>query len=360
MYKILISFVILFSITMANNVSYQVEKVVSNLGIPWGMAFLNNKEMLITQKNGKIFRLDIQTKELKSIKNPFKIYHHRQGGLLDVKISPHYKKDAWIYFTYVKKLNGFGVTILSRAKLKNNTLYSTEELLVTKSGTKTGVHFGSRITFDEDGYLYLGVGDRGFRPNAQDLNTHAGAILRLNLDGTIPRDNPFVGKDGLDEIYSYGHRNPQGLFYDKKKNILYSNEHGPRGGDEINIVQKGNNYGWPTISYGKEYFSYQAVGIGTHKEGMVQPIKVYIPSIAPSSLIVYSGKIFKQWEGNIFSGALSLRHLNRIVLDKDLVAVSEERLLENLDQRIRNVIEGPDGFLYISTDNGDILRIKPL
>jgi len=343
----------------ANSTSYKIEEVVSNLGIPWGMTFLNNNQMLITQKNGRIFRLNIQTKELIPIKNPFKIYHYRQGGLLDVQVSPLYKKDAWIYFSYVKKVNNFGVTTLSRAKLKNNILDSVEELLVTKSDSNTGVHFGSRITFDEDGYVYFGVGDRGHRPNAQDLNTHAGSIIRLHLDGSIPKGNPFVGKDGLDEIYSYGHRNPQGIFYNKQTKKLYSNEHGPRGGDEINIIKKGKNYGWPTISYGKEYFSYQAVGIGTKKDGMENPIKVYTPSIAPSSLIVYSGKVFKQWEGNIFSGALVLRHLNRVVLDENSKVIKEERLLLDLDERIRDVVESPDGLLYISTDSGRILRLIP-
>ena len=359
MYKILITFFMIFSTLNASSISFKVEELVSNLGIPWGMTFLDNTQMLITQKNGKILLLNLETKQLTSIKNPFKIYQYRQGGLLDVKVSPNYKKDAWIYFTYVKKVYGLGVTTLSRAKLKNNSLYSFEELLVTKSGTNTGVHFGSRITFDEEGYIYFGIGDRGYRPNAQDINTHAGSIIRLHLDGRVPKDNPFVGKDGLDEIYSYGHRNPQGLFYDKISKKLYSSEHGPRGGDEINIIQKGKNYGWATISYGKEYISYQAVGIGTHKQGMEQPLQVYIPSIAPSSLMVYSGKVFKEYKGNIFIGALVLRHLNRIVLDETSKVIKEERLLLGLDERIRNVIESPNGLIYLSTDSGRILRIKP-
>ncbi|MDB2405413.1 PQQ-dependent sugar dehydrogenase [Arcobacteraceae bacterium] len=357
--KIIIATFIIFSSLNAKNVQYKVEEVVSNLNVPWGMAFLDEKNMIFTQKNGWVLVLNVETKELTPIANQPKVYHYRQGGLLDVQVSPNYKKDGWIYFTYVKKQNGMGVTTLSRAKLQHNMLNSWEELLVTKSATRTGAHFGSRITFDEEGHLYFGVGDRGYRPNGQDINTHAGTIMRLNLDGSIPQDNPFVGKDGLDEIYSYGHRNPQGLFYDKVSKKLYEIEHGPRGGDEINLIEKGKNYGWATISYGKEYSSNKAVGIGTHKKGMEQPIKVYIPSIAPSSLIVYSGKVFKQWKGNLFSGALVLRHLNRIVVDKDSKAIDEERLLKNLDERIRNVVEGPNGWLYISTDSGRILRLKP-
>jgi len=356
--KILIfAFIISSTFLNAKNVEFKVEVIVSNLSIPWGMTFLDDKRMLLTQRNGSIFILNVQTKKLTPILNRPNIYHYKQGGMLDVQISPNYKKDAWIYFTYVKKLNGLGVTTLSRAKLKNNRLYSLQELLVTKSATKTGAHFGSRITFDEDGHLYFSVGDRGVRRNGQDLNTHAGSILRLNLDGTVPKDNPFVNRDGLDEIYSYGHRNPQGLFYDKLSKKLYSIEHGPRGGDEINIIKKGKNYGWATISYGKEYFSFEPVGIGTHHKGMEQPIKVYTPSIAPSSLIVYSGKLFKHYKGNLFSGALVLKHLNRIVLGKNSKVLKEERLLKNLDERIRNVIESPNGYLYISTDSGKILRL---
>lgn len=336
---------------------FKVETVVSNLGVVWGMSFVSKDKILINQKNGKMFLLDTTTKKLSSVTNVPEVYHYRQGGLLDVQTSPNFKKDAWIYLTYAKNINGKGATTLARTKLKNNTLYNFEELLVTKSRTNTGAHFGSRIAFDEDGYLYFSVGDRGHRPNGQDINTHAGTIIRLHLDGTVPKDNPFVGKAGLDEIYSYGHRNPQGVFYDKFSKQLFAIEHGPRGGDEINIIQKGKNYGWATISYGKEYWAPIKVGIGTHKKGMQQPIKVYTPSIAPSSLIVYSGKLFKNYKGNLFSGALALTHLNRIVLDKNNKVVKEERLLEDLGERIRNVIESPKGEIYISTDSGKILRL---
>jgi len=359
MNKIILVIFFLFSTLDAAKVSFNVDEIATGLQSPWGMTFLNDKEMLITQKNGKTVLLNVKTKELKNVKNSFEVYYYRQGGLLDVKVSPNYKLDGWIYFTYVKKIDGEGVTVLARTKFKENILYSSEELIVTKSGTNTGAHFGSRIAFDEDGYVYFGVGDRGYRPNAQDLNTHAGSIIRLHLDGKIPKDNPFVGKSGLDEIYSFGHRNPQGLFYDKLSKNLYSNEHGPRGGDEINIIKKGKNYGWATISYGKEYGSYKSVGMGTKKQGMENPIKVYIPSIAPSSLIVYSGKVFPQYKGNIFSGALALRHLNRVVLDNDSNVVEEERLLTGFDERVRCVIEGPNGLIYLSTDSGKIIRIKP-
>lgn len=283
-----------------------------------------------------------------------------QGGMLDIALSPNYKKNGWIYFTYVKEIDGEGATVLARAKLKQSRFYKWQELLVSESTTDTGRHFGSRIAFDKKGHVFFGIGDRGERPNAQDLTNHAGSIMRLNMDGSIPDDNPFVNSDtSLPEIWSYGHRNPQGLVYDIKTNRLWEIEHGPRGGDEINLIKKGANYGWPVISYGKEYWGPLAVGEGTHRKGMEQPVKVYVPSIAPGSLLIYSGTIFPQWQGNLFSGALKLRHINRIVLNKKGEAISEERLLETLDNRIRALAQSPEGWIYFSTDSGEIYRIKP-
>ena len=184
--------------------------------------------------------------------------------------------------------------------------------------------------------------------------------MRLKIDGSVPDDNPFVNQtDALPEIWSYGHRNPQGLFYDRQKKRLWSIEHGPRGGDEINLINPGLNYGWPVISYGKEYYSFAQVGESTHKEGMEQPVKYYVPSIAPGSLIVYSGKAFPNWKGNLFSGALAKRHLNRVEIDPDGNAIAEERLLEKLRERIRAIVESPEGWIYLSTDMGKIFRLKP-
>ena len=355
---LILTFFVLSSFSYASK-DLKAEEVVSIGGVPWGMAFLDEKQLLINQKDGKIYLYNLSTQKLTLLGNPPKSKLQGQGGLLDVQISPNYKTDKWIYFTYVKEVDSSAVTVLARAKLKDNSFYSWEELLVSESSSNTGAHFGSRITFDEEGHLYFSIGDRGVREKAQDLQNHAGTIIRLNLDGSIPKDNPFVkNQNALDEIFSYGHRNPQGLFYDKQSKKIYSIEHGPRGGDEINIIEAGKNYGWPVISYGKEYWAPFAVGEGTHKEGMQQPIKVYIPSIAPSSLIVYSGKIFKEYKGNIFSGALKLRHINRIVLDENQEVVSEQRLFEKLNERIRNIIESPKGYIYFSTDNGRIYVIK--
>ncbi len=338
----------------------ELEKVSSDLGIVWGMTFISKSDILFTLKSGKIGIINVKTKKVKYLLNTPSVLYAGQGGLLDVQASPTFKKDKLLYFTYVKKFQDKGVTTLSRAKFENDDLVDWKDLLVSKSETKTSRHFGSRITFDDKGHIFFSIGDRGVRLNAQDLTNHAGKIIRLNIDGTIPSDNPFINEQNkLPEIYSYGHRNPQGLFYDKTTQNLWSIEHGPRGGDEINLIEKGFNYGWPIISHGKEYWGPFPVGENTHKKGMIQPKKIYIPSIAPSSLIVYNHHTFLNWNKNIFSGALKLRHLNMIVLNKDNEVIKEERLLEAFEERIRNVIQSPSGYIYISTDSGNLLRLVP-
>ena len=331
-----------------------VSKITSNLDFGWGMTFLDENSLLISQKNGKIILLDLKSKETKNIQDVPKVLYRGQGGLLDIQ-----KKDEWIYLTYVKDIKGKGATTLARTKILDNKLVEFKDLLVSKSLSNASHHFGSRIAFDDKGHVFFSIGDRGDRNSAQDLSNHKGSILRLNLDGSIPSDNPFVNKaNALDEIYSYGHRNPQGLFFDKNNKTLYSNEHGPRGGDEINIIKKGSNYGWPIVSKGKEYWSSSFVGNFRSKENYIDGIKVYVPSIAPSSIISYSGKKYKNLKGNLFSGALKLQHLNQIILDKNNKVVKENRLLENLHERIRNIVESPKGEIYISTDNGNIYLVN--
>ena len=343
---------------------YKVEIISERLGVTWGMVFLNPDKIFFTERAGKIGILVPSSGEIIYIQGGPKVRASGQGGLLDVAVRPNYKADDWIYFTYSKPIKGKdqvrSATTLARAILKGNQLVKLEDVLVTKSASNSDYHFGSRITFDGKGYLFFSIGDRGHRPNSQDLSTHSGSILRIRIDGSVPNDNPFANeKDVLPEIWSYGHRNPQGLFYDMQKKLLWSIEHGPRGGDEINLINPGLNYGWPVISYGKEYYSPAQVGESTHKEGMEQPVKYYIPSIAPGSLIVYSGKAFPNWKGNLFSGALAKRHLNRVEINLDGKAVDEERLLEKLWERIRAIVESPEGWIYLSTDTGKILRIKP-
>ena len=344
----------------SEKITFSLEEVADGLGIPWGLAFISDTQLLITELEGNIRLLDTQSKTLTPVQGAPAVLAEGQGGLLDVAVPPDFSAGDWIYFTFVRDKDGQGVTVLARAKLASNKLVQWQDLLETQSATSAGRHFGSRIAFDEKGYVYFGVGDRGERPTAQDLTKHNGSVMRLYRDGRIPKDNPFVQRtDVLPEIWSYGHRNPQGMAYDTTNKRLWLIEHGPRGGDEINLVLPGRNYGWPVISYGKEYWGPLAVGEGTHRKGMEQPIKQYTPSIAPGSLLLYFGDSFPAWRGNLFSGALKLRHLNRVTLDADGKAIGEERLLAELDERIRAVVQSPQGWLYLSTDSGKIYVIKP-
>lgn len=349
----------------SEGMSYRVERVAEGLGVPWGMAFLSPSEILFTERSGKIKLLTLSSAPQTPATVTRLAGHPRvkaagQGGMLDVAVPPDFKPGDWIYFTYSKSHKGSAVTTLARAKRNGQHLLQWTELLVTRSATDTGRHFGSRIAFDDKGHLFFTVGDRGVRQNGQDLTTHAGSVIRLNRDGSTPTDNPFVGrKNALPEIWSYGHRNPQGIFYDRADKRLWVIEHGPRGGDEINLIKPGVNYGWPVISYGKEYWGPLHVGEGTHKDGMAQPVKYYVPSIAPGSLLSYSGKAFPRWQGDLIAGALKLTHLNRVSLDTEGKAVGEERLLRDLNERIRALIESPEGWLYLSTDSGLILRLRP-
>ena len=340
--------------------NFTVEQIAQGLGVPWGMTFLNHRELLFTEREGAVKILNLDNLKITTLEGAAEVVAKGQGGMLDVAKSPDYASRNWIYFTYSKSTGSGVVTTLARALRVGNRLSEWQDLLITDSATKTGRHFGSRIAFDGKGHVYFSIGDRGERNNAQNLSNHAGKIIRLRLDGSVPVDNPFLNKqDVRAEIWSYGHRNPQGLLYDTKNNNLWSIEHGPRGGDEINLIIKGSNYGWPVVSYGKEYWGPVSVGEGTEKTGMEQPLKVYIPSIAPGSLLLYSGDAFPQWQGSLFSGALKLTHLNRISITADNKAISEERLLENLNERIRALALSPEGWIYFSTDSGKIMRMRP-
>ncbi|MCP4877864.1 MAG: PQQ-dependent sugar dehydrogenase [Gammaproteobacteria bacterium] len=338
----------------------RVEQLFSGLGVPWGMTFISAQQLLVTERTGQIRLLDISNISSTTLSGVPEVVAEGQGGMLDVALGSNYSSEGWIYFTYSKPSNSEAATTLARARLDRDRLFDWQDLLVTDSATDTRRHFGSRIAFDSDGHVYFGIGDRGERGQAQNLSNHIGSIIRLNLDGSIPSDNPFVDNpQAKAEIWSYGHRNPQGLLFDQSSSRLWSIEHGPRGGDEINLIEKGRNYGWPTISHGKEYWGPVAVGEGTSKPGMEQPRKVYVPSIAPGSLILYRGNAFPKWQGNLFAGALKLMHLNRVMLSQSGQVNGEERILEELNERIRALTEGPEGWIYFSTDSGRILRIRP-
>lgn len=359
---ILLALLCMSQILYASSPQIKLEQLASDFSVPWGMAFLTADKLLITERNGGVYLLDLNNGKRVLLKNTPAVVANNQGGMLDVAIPHHIPHNNWIYFTYVKgsseNSSANSSTVLARARLKDDRFYDWQELLVTTAASSS-YHFGSRIAFDKQ-HVFFGLGDRGNRSSAQDLSNHMGSIFRLYLDGRIPEDNPFTGnKNNQPEVWSYGHRNPQGLAYDFSRQRLWEIEHGPRGGDEINLIQPAKNYGWPVISYGKEYTEDKAVGEGTHKAGMEQPVKVYIPSIAPGSLLFYTGKAFPQWQGNLFAGALKLRHINHIILDEQGKAVSEERLFESLDQRVRALQQSPEGWIYFSTDSGNIYRIRP-
>ncbi len=341
--------------------SFRVVRLTDGLEHPWGMAFLPDGRILVTERPGRL-RIVQDGQLLPNFVEglPF-IEGYGQGGLLDVVLHPDYVKNGWIYFSYVGPGdNGMG-TEVGRARLQGNRLVDWQVLfrLLPKSGG--GRHFGSRLVFDREGYLYITVGDRGERNRAQLLGDHAGSVIRLHADGSIPVDNPYAQHaDAKPEIYSYGHRNPQGAALNPATGRLWIHEHGPQGGDEINIIGPGVNYGWPVISYGEEYGTDVPVGEGTQKAGMEQPIYYWVPSIAPSGMAFYDADRFPQWKGSLFVGSLKFRLLVRLEIEGDQV-VREERLLENELGRIRDVRNGPDGYLYLLTDaaNGQLVRLEP-
>jgi len=348
------------NIAHAKESIFIIDELASDLGVPWGMAVLDEEHVLFTQREGVLAQLEIDSGKISIISGLPAIKVGGQGGLFDIALPANYADGQWLYISYNKEVDGQGVTTLARAKIKDQQLIQWQDLLISQSRSKKSVHYGGRITFDNQGHVFLSIGERGVRANAQDLSNHAGKIIRLNLDGSVPKDNPFYGIDGvMPEIWSYGHRNPQGLFFNTTTQQLWSVEHGPRGGDEINLIAKAKNYGWPIVSHGKEYFLPKRVGEATERVDMENAIQVYIPSIATSSLIQYQGTAFENWQGSLLVGALKAQHLNQIILDKDNKVIAENKLLRSIEGRIRNVIESPTGYLYISTDDGRILRVKP-
>ena len=340
-------------------VPFKVELVTKNQGIPWGMVFLNPQELLWTEREGSIKKIHLPTGHITSISGGPKSFAIGQGGLLDVILHPEFKTNQWIYFSYTVRQKRKQSLALARGRLKDNRITELKTLWVAKPFYSGGLHFGSRLAFDKNSFLFMTVGDRGRKQTAQNLNSYFGKLLRFNDKGQAPADNPFIKtKKAKPEIWSFGHRNPQGLFIHPETQQIYLQEHGPKGGDEINLIKKGGNYGWPVITYGRAYSGLK-IGKGTHKKGMIQPIKYWTPSIAPCGLLIYSGKKFPKWKGDFFSGALALTHLNKLKIQNNK-AILEEKLLEDFGFRFRHVIESPQGFIYASVDQGKILKISPL
>ena len=339
-------------------INYTSEIVVPDLNIPWGMVFLPDESLLISEQTGELIHFKNGKKTL--IEGAPEVYFRGQGGFLDIEIHPDYENNGWIYMTYssTEGEGDGGNTALMRAKLDGNTLVEKQLLYKANPNTRRGQHFGSRIEFDNDGYLYFSIGERGERDvNPQDITRDGGKIYRLNDDGSIPSDNPFVGTENAKTaIYSYGHRNPQGMAIHPSTGAIWINEHGPKGGDEINIVEKGKNFGWPVISYGINYSGTPFTDI-TEKEGMEQPIFYWVPSIAPSGMAFVTSNIYPEWKGNILVGSLKFAYLERLELKNNKV-VKREKLLEGLG-RVRNVIQGPDGYIYVAIEKKGIVKIVP-
>lgn len=337
---------------------YTVELLIDELPIPWGLAFLPDGALLVTEKSGELIHFKDGKKT--KITNVPEVYERGQGGLLDVEVHPDYENNGWIYLSYASSegTEKGGHTALMRAKLTDNSLTDKEVLYKATPNTTKGQHFGSRIEFNDDGYLFLSIGERGARDeNPQDITRDGGKIYRLFDDGRIPEDNPFVGTDGAKTaIYSYGHRNPQGLVKNPETGEIWDNEHGPRGGDEINIIKAGANYGWPVITYGINY-SGTPITDKTEMAGMEQPIHYWLPSIAPSGMAFITSTNYSDWKGSLLVGSLKFQYLERLVLDGTKV-VLREKLLSDLG-RVRDVKEGPDGLIYVAVEGKGVYKLVP-
>jgi glucose/arabinose dehydrogenase len=339
--------------------TFRVVSLAEGLQNPWGVVFLPDGRLLISERPGRLNLLE--DGGVLPVSGLPQIDAGGQGGLLDVVLHPEYRENGWIYLAYSAGRGRSRGTRISRARLQGRQLVDVEELFAMENGSSAGVHFGSRMVFLPDRTLLFTIGDRGQRDRAQSLREHAGKTLRINDDGSIPADNPFVGRrNALPEIYTYGNRNAQGMAIQPESGLVWQHEHGPRGGDEVNIIEAGRNYGWPVITYGREYSGAEVSPL-TEAPGMEQPVIYWVPSIAPSGMSFYSGEAFAGWQGNVFVGALAGQHLRRLVVGGREV-VHQEVLLQGQLGRIRDVRQGPDGFLYLLTDarNGALLRLEPI
>lgn len=337
-----------------------VTKLTSGLNHPWSIAFISANDWLVTERSGALRRIVDGRLLPGSIKGLPPIDASGQGGLLDVALHPEFASNGWVYLSYSKKEGSKYGTEVARGKLIENELTNVDVIFKALPKVRGGRHFGSRLVFDDRGHLFISLGDRGEKEMAQQQDKHIGAIIRLHDDGSIPTDNPFVNSvNVLPEIYSYGHRNVQGMAFDKQTSTLWAHEHGPQGGDELNRVLAGQNYGWPTITYGANYGTGTKIGEGTSKDGMLQPITYWDPSIAPSGLAIVEGDRFPEWQGNLLVGALKFQLIARLEIEDGSVK-NEERLLQGEHGRIRDIRQGPNGYLYFITDddNGAVYRIE--
>jgi glucose/arabinose dehydrogenase len=352
----LLVFSLSFIVSAQKKMEIGYEIIVKDLDIPWGFVFLPDNSILITEKEGELIHFKKGKK--KFVKGMPEVTLRGQGGLLDIALHPNFKENKLIYFTYAssegeeKGVN----TSLMRARFENNKLTNQKVLYKAEPNSRKGQHFGSRIVFDAQNHVYFSIGDRGNRDeNPQDITRDCGKIYRLNDDGSIPKDNPFVNiPNAKKAIFSYGHRNPQGMEINPFTNEIWSHEHGPKGGDEINSIQKGKNYGWPVISYGLNYSGSKFTEI-TKKEGMEQPLHYWTPSIAPSGMAFVNSDVYPGWKGNLLVGSLKFQYIFNCTLENGKV-IKEEKILEDLG-RVRSIEQGNDGYIYAGIEGLGIIKI---
>jgi len=342
--------------------AFRLVELVRGLEQPWSLAFLPDGRMLVTEKAGRLRIVKDGKLEPQAVAGLPEVAVHGQGGLLDVALHPRFAENGLLYLSYAARgADGVGTEVV-RARLAGNRLENVQVIFRQSPKGNRGQHFGSRLVFDRAGFLYITLGDRGEMERAQRPDDHAGSVIRLHDDGRVPKDNPFAGKPGWKpEKFTLGHRNQQGAALHPQSGALWTHEHGPQGGDEVNVIRAGANYGWPVITYGVNYGSGTRIGEGSAKPGMAQPIHTWVPSIAPSGMAFYTGDRFPKWRGDLFVGALKDQMLVRLKLDGEKV-VREERLLQGALGRIRDVRAGPDGFLYLLTDEsrGALVRLEPV
>lgn len=341
--------------TTVKNVA--LKSIATGLVSPWSIAFLPDGKILVTEKPGRLRVIEHGKLLAAPVSGVPMVEELGQGGLLDVVLHPNYRKNGWLYLSYTAKdEQGVGVEVM-RAKLKHHQLQQQEVIFTQRPKLQKDRHFGARIVFDQQGYLYVTLGDRGEQERAQVVSHHIGKVIRLHDDGRIPKDNPVISpSEQATEAYTFGHRNVQGAVMNPSTGKIWTHEHGPQGGDEINILQTGVNYGWPVITYGVNYFIGTKIGEGTHKAGMAQPLYKWVPSIAPSGMAFYTGDAYPSWKGQLFVGSLKFQTLVKLKLDGDKV-ISEERLFKNIG-RVRDVRQGPDNLLYIVADD-KLFQLNP-
>lgn len=338
-------------------INIELQTVIQGLDSPWGMVFLPNGDILVSERAGKIIRFANGNK-VAEIQGVPEVHADGQGGLFDLRLHPDFTNNGMIYFAYNSPSDQGWNTAVMRAKLQDNSLVNQQVIFKAVPDTRSNIQFGGRITFDGKGHVFVSTGDCGDQNKAQDLSNDWGKIHRLNDDGSIPSDNPFVNQSGArPNIWSYGHRNPEGLIYNTTTGVLWEHEHGPMGGDELNIIEKGKNYGWPVITYGRNYDG-SVISNLTSKPGMEQPVTYWTPSIAPSGMDFVYGSIYKPWEGNILLGSLKFKYVVRCELSGNSVS-HQEIMFRNIG-RLRNVVMGPDRYIYIATElPGTIYKLVP-